>query len=191
MTRLDALNRTVLTIVALLLAAAGIYGLLRGEGAFGDTAGDEPLLWDDLRRFVNDNAGWFWLVVAIVALVVAWLAWRWLRVQLLPTPSLDHLPVGSAEEGSTNLSASAVSDAVQRDLEASPDVSAARVRLVGDPDELALDIRATVAAGADQERVRRQIEDEVLHRAAEALEKPDLGATVRLRLGEARQRAVA
>ena len=191
MTRLDALNRTVLTIVALLLAAAGLYGLLRGEGAFGDTASDEPLLWDDLRRFVNDNAGWFWLVVAIVALVVAWLAWRWLRVQLLPTPSLDHLPVGSAEEGSTNLSASAVSDAVQRDLEASPDVSAARVRLVGDPDELALDIRATVAAGADQERVRRQIEDEVLHRAAEALEKPDLGSTVHLRLGEARQRAVA
>jgi hypothetical protein len=191
MTRLDALNRTVLTIVALLLAAAGIYGLLRAEGAFGERAGDEPLLWDDLRRFVNDNAGWFWLAVAVVALLIAWLAWRWLRVQLLPTPSLDRLAVGGREEGTTHLSASAVSDAVRRELEASPDVSSARVRLVGGPDDLALDIRATVAAGADQERVRRRIEDEVLLRAADALEDPDLGATIRLRLGEAAQRAVA
>jgi hypothetical protein len=39
--------------------------------------------------------------------------------------------------------------------------------------------------------VRRHIEDEVLRRAAGALEAPDLGATVRLRLGEAAQRAVA
>jgi hypothetical protein len=191
MTRLDALNRTVLTIVALVLAAAGVYGLLRGEGAFGERASEEPLLWDDLRRFVNDNAGWFWLAAAVLALVIAWLAWRWLRVQLLPTPSLDRLPVGSREEGTTQLSAAAVSDAVRSELEASPDVGSARVRLVGDPDELVLDIRATVAAGADQERVRRRIEDEVLAHAAEALDDPDLGATVRLRLGEAAQRAVA
>jgi hypothetical protein len=191
MTRLDALNRTVLTIVALVLGAAGLYGLLRGADAFGESAADEPLLWDDLRRFVNDNAGWFWTVVAIVALVIAWLAFRWLRVQLLPTPSLDRLPVGDPEAGSTNLSAAAVSDAVRRELEASPDVSSARVRLVGDPDDLTVDIRATLAAGADQERVRRHIEDEVLSRAAAALEDPDLGATVRLRLGDAAQRAVA
>jgi hypothetical protein len=191
MTRLDALNRTVLTIVALLLAAAGLYGLLRGEGAFGERASDEPLLWEDLRRFVNDNAGWFWLVVAVVALLVAWLAWRWLRVQLLPTPSLDRLPLGGRDDGTTNLSAAAVSDAVQRELEASPDVASARVRLVGDPDDLVLDIRATVAAGAHQERVRQRIEDEVLPRAAGALEASNLGATVRLRLGEAAQRAVA
>jgi hypothetical protein len=191
MTRLDALNRTVLTIVAVLLAAAGVYGLLRGEGAFGDRAADEPLIWDDLRTFVDDNAGWFWLAAAVLALVIAWLAWRWLRVQLLPTPSLDRLPVGGREQGTTQLSASAVSDAVRRELEASPDVSSARVRLVGDPDDLGLDIRATVAAGADQERVRRRIEDEVLPRAAEALEDPDLGATIRLRLGEAARRAVA
>ncbi len=190
MTRLDALNRIGLTFVAILLAAAGLYGLLRGEGAFGERASDEPLLWGDLRRFVHENAGWFWLVVAVVALLIAWLAWRWLRVQLLPTPSLDRLPIGDREDGITNLSAAAVSDAVRRDLEASPDVSSARVRLVGDPVDLALDIRATVAAGADQERVRSQIEDEVLPRAAAALEAPELGATVRLRLGEAAQRAV-
>ena len=35
MTRLDALNRTALTVVAVVLAAAGAYGLLRGAEAFG------------------------------------------------------------------------------------------------------------------------------------------------------------
>lgn len=191
MKRLDALNRSALTIVALVLGAAGVYGLLRGAEVFGERPADEPLLWDDLRRFVNDNAGWFWAVAAAVALIIAWLAWRWLRVQFLPTPSLDRLPVGDRQEGTTTLSASAVTDAVRREAESSPDIDSARVRLVGDPDQLQLDIRATLAAGGDQDAARRYIEDEVLPRTADALEAPNLGATVRLRLGEAAQRAVA
>jgi hypothetical protein len=191
MNRLDALNRTVLTVVALLLGAAGTYGLLRGSDVFGERAADEPLLWDDLRRFVNDNAGWFWLVVAVAALLIAWLAWRWLRVQLLPTPSLDRLPIGDRHEGSTTLSAPAVSDAVGRDLESHPDVSSARVRLVGTPDRLVLDIRATVVDGGDHDAVRSLVEDEVLPRACQALEQQDLAAMLRLRLGDASQRLVA
>lgn len=188
MTRLDALNRAALTVVALVLAAAGVYGLLRGAEAFGERAADEPVLWDDLRSFVDDNTGWFWLVAAVVALLIAWLAWRWLRVQVLPTPSLDHLPVGDRDRGTTTLPASAVSDAVRRDLEASPDVDTARVRLVGDAGHPVLDIRAAVAAGGDQAEARRYIEDEVLSRAAGALDEPDLSAIVRLRLGEATRR---
>lgn len=188
MTRLDALNRAALTVIALVLAAAGAYGLLRGAEAFGERAADEPVLWDDLRSFVDDNTGWFWLAVAVAALLVAWLAWRWLRVQLLPTPSLDRLPVGDRDQGTTTLPVGAVSDAVRRDLEASPDVDSARVRLVGEPEHPVLDIRASVVAGGDQAEVRRYIEDEVLSRAARALDEPDLGATVRLRLGGATRR---
>jgi hypothetical protein len=189
--RLDALNRSVLTVVALVVGAAGVYGLLRGAGAFGDRAAHEPLLWDDLRRFVNDNTWWFWLVAAVASLLIAWLAWRWLRVQLVPTPSLDRLPVGSRREGMTTLSADAVSDAVRRELESHPDITSSRVRLVGSPEDLALDIRATVAGDADHEAVRRVIEDEVLAHARQALEVPHLGAVVRLRLGDASQRVVA
>jgi hypothetical protein len=191
MTRLDGLNRSVLTLVALLLGAAGVYGLLRGADAFGERAAEEPLLWDDLRRFVNDNAGWFWLVVAVAALLIAWLAWRWLRVQLLPTPSLDELPVGDRREGTTTLSAAAVNDAVRREVESHPNVSSSRVRMVGDPDEPVLDIRATVVDGGDHDAVRRWVEDEVLPHAREALEEPTLEATLRLRLGDAAQRVVA
>jgi hypothetical protein len=190
MTRLDALNRTALTVVAVVLAAAGAYGLLRGAEAFGERAADEPVLWDDLRSFVDDNTGWFWLAVAVVALLIAWLAWRWLRLQVLPTPSLDRLPIGDRDQGTTTLPVTAVGDAVRRDLEASPNVDSARVRLVGDPEHPVLDIRASVAAGGDQAEVRRYIEDEVLSRAAGALDAPDLGAIVRLRLGEATRRAV-
>lgn len=191
MNRLDALNRSVLTVVALLIGAAGVYGLLRGADAFGERAAHEPLLWDDLRRFVNDNTWWFWLVVAVASLLIAWLAWRWLRAQLLPTPSLDRLPLGKRREGVTTLSAAAVSDAVRRELESHPDVTSARVRLVGSPENLALDIRAAVAGAGDHEAVRRLIEDEVLAHARQALEVPHLGAVVRLRLGDVSQRAVA
>lgn len=191
MNRLDGLNRTVLTLLALLIGAAGIFGLLRGAEVFGDALpADEPLLSGDVRSFVADNAGWFWLAVAIVALVVALLAWRWLRVQLMPTPSLDELPVGDRREGVTTLSADAVSDAVRRELESHPDVSSARVRLVGHADRPKLDMRATVMDGGDHDAVRRFVEDEVLVQAGEALGAPEVGGSLRLRLGDASQRMV-
>lgn len=191
MKRLDGLNRSVLTPLALLLIAAGGYGLLRGAEVFGERSASAPLLEDDLRRFVRDNAWWFWTAVAVAAALVALLAWRWLRVQLLPTPSLDELPVGSRRQGRTTLSSGAVSDALRRELEAHRDVSSARARVVGDADKPTLDLRASVVDGGDHEAVRQWVEDEVLPRAREALEAPEMTATLRLRLGDAAQRVVA
>ena len=40
----DRLNRTLLTLLGLLLVAAGAYGVARGYGAFGDTRATEPVL---------------------------------------------------------------------------------------------------------------------------------------------------
>ena len=191
MNRLDGLNRAVLTIVALLLGAAGVYGLVRGADGFGEDAATEPLLWADLRRFVDDNGWWFWPAVAVGALLVAYLAWRWLRVQLLPTPSLDELPVERGEDGVTRLEAGAIADAVRRELESHPHVSTARARLVGEPDEPVLDLRATVVDGGDSDGVRRWVEENLLPDARAALEAPALTATLRLRLGEASKRIVA
>lgn len=182
MNRLDRLNRTIVTVVALLLVAAGAYGLLRGFGAFGEDQEADPLLTTDVREFFADNE-WIWGVVLALALVVAYIAWRWLKLQLLPSPSLSSLAVTDGEEGRTDLAASAVAEAVTRDLEADPDITSARVRMTGNQREAGLDVRAGVASGADPAAVRRRIEGPILERARSALQRDDLGAVLRLRLG--------
>jgi hypothetical protein len=130
------------------------------------------------------------LAALVAALLLAYLGWRWLRVQLLPSPSMNELTVVSTDTGRTTLPARALSDAVTRELEDDPEVTGARVRLVGSEREPTLDVRASVADGADLESVRQRVEGEAVSRAREALERPDLTAAVRYRLGDPTQRVV-
>jgi hypothetical protein len=181
MNKLDRLNRVVVTVLAVLLIAAGAYGLVRGFGGLGEQQEADPLLTDEVRRFFSDNE-WVWAVILVAALLVAWVGWRWLRLQLLPTPSLSSLVVTEEEGGRTELDSGAVADAVTRDLEADPDITSARVRVVGEPRAAGLDVRAAVAGGADPMAVRGRIEGPILGRARSALRRDDLPATVRLRL---------
>jgi hypothetical protein len=191
MTHLDRLNRIVISFLGLLLVAAGAYGLARGWGAFGDRRADQALLDPDVRDLVADNDRWFWAAVAAIAILIALAAASWLRAQLRASPSLSQLRIpveGGA--GRTVLDAGAVSGAVRRDIEEDPDVGSARVRVVPGPDGVALDVRASVADGAEVHAVRERIEVEVLDRARAALDRPELTATVRLRLGDPGVRSV-
>lgn len=185
MNALDRANRIVGTVVALVLVVVGALGLLRSYGIFfDDDAMDDPVLLRQVRDFVADNDAWFWWAALAVALVLAYVGWRWLRVQLLPSPSLSELTVASTEPGRTTLPARALADAVTRQVEEDPEVTGARVRLVGSERSPALDVRAAVADGADLEGVRHRVESEALGRARAAAERPDLTASVRYRLGD-------
>lgn len=191
MTQLDRVNRTVVTIIGALLLGIGVYGLLRGAGAFGDSSADDRLSTSDVTDFVADNERWLWATVAIVALLVALAAASWLRSQLRSSPSLSQLAVATGEgSGRTTLDTAAVNAAVTRDVEADPDVNSASVRVVPTGDAMGLDVRAVVADHGDVHAVRRRIETEVLERARTALGRPDLPATLRLRLGDPGARTV-
>ena len=185
MNQLDRVNRVIGTVVALVLVGAGGLGLLRSYGiVFDDEAMDDPVLLRQVRDWIADNDAWFWWAAFVTALLLAYLGWRWLRVQLLPSPSLDDLTVARTEGGRTTLPARALADAVTRELEDDPEVTGARVRVVGSERSPALDVRASVADGADLEGVRYRVESEAVARTRSALERPDLTANVRYRLGD-------
>lgn len=191
MTRLDRFNRTVVSVLGILLLLIGAYGLLRGVGAFGNDQAEDALRTPGIGDFVTDNEEWLWAAVAVIALLVAMASVSWLRAQLRPSPSLSELTVAAGEgPGTTKLETSAVSDAVARDVESDSDVNSARVRVVPAGNAIGLDVRATVADHGDVHAVRRRIETEVLERARHALGRPDLSATVRLRLGDPGARTV-
>jgi hypothetical protein len=190
---LDRLNRVVVSVLGAVLIAAGVYGLLRSfnwQDVLGRGAEDDPLLLDGVRNAFADN-DWLWWLVALGALAVAWVGWKWLRLQLLPTPSLTTMHLPTVDRSRTELSAAAVAAAVERDLEADPDITSARVRVVGTDEAPELDLRVGASDRAAAPVVRSRIETTVLPRARAALERDDLTATVRIRLGDPSERVLA
>ncbi len=185
----DGLNRTVLTLLALLLIGAGAYGLARGYGAFGEDQADDPILGSDLRDFASRNADWFWPLAAVLSLVVAWLGLRWLLAQIA-APAVSHLPVRSDGPGQTELLAGGAASALARDIEEYPGVRDARARIVSDHPSPEVDITVDVHDDADVPALRRRIEDHALERFRAALELQELRSQVHIRLAERSGRTV-
>lgn len=185
-------NRIILGILGLVLVAAGAYGLARGWGAFGDHAAHQPLLTAAHRRFVHHNERWFWTAAFVVAALVAYLGYRWLRSQLPTTGSsevIDLTPTeaGAGHPGSTQLRAQGVASAVAADVSTYPGVAGAAARLQsGNP--VAVDIRVELEDGADLEPVRRRLVEHGLPRLRQALETDEVDARVHVRLGDTTKR---
>ena len=185
----DRLNTTVLTVLALLLLAAGGYGLARGYGAFGDREAADPVLGDDVRDFVSRNGDWFWPVAAGVTLLVAWMGLRWLLAQI-STPTVSRLPVRSDGPGHTVLLASGATSALAHDIEEYAGVRAARARMVSDHPSPEVEVTVDVHDDADLPVLRRRIEEHALARFRSALELQELRSRVHLRLAEPAGRTV-
>lgn len=185
----DRLNRTVLTLLALVLIAAGAYGLARGYGAFGDDQAADPVLGDDVREFVSDNASWFWPLAAVVSLLVAWLGLRWLLAQI-STPAVSHLPVHSEGPGHTRLLATGAAAALADDVEGYAGVRGARARIVSDHPSPEVELTVDVHDDADVPAIRTRIEDHALERFRSALELQELRSHVHIRLAERTGRTV-
>ena len=179
----DRLNRAVLTVLALLLLAAGVYGLLRGYGALGDARATEPVLTEDVRDFVARNANWFWPVAAVASLLVSWLGLRWLLAQFT-APAVSRLPVRAEGPGHTELVAGGAAAALARDIEDYPGVRGARARFVSDHPSPEVEVTVDVHDDADLPALRRRIEEHALERFRSALDLRDLRSRVHLRLAE-------
>jgi hypothetical protein len=185
----DRLNSTVLTLLALLLLAAGGYGLARGYGAFGDARAADPVLDDDVRDFVSRNADWFWPLAAVLALLTSWLGLRWLLAQI-STPTVSRLPVRADGPGRTEMAASGATAALARDIEEYAGVRSARARMVSDHPSPEVEITVDVHDDADVPTIRRRIGEHALARFRSALELQELRSQVHVRLAERAGRTV-
>lgn len=185
----DRLNSTVLSLLGLALLGVGAYGLARGYGAFGERRADDPILSQDVRDFVTRNGDWFWPVAAVVSLLLAWLALRWLLAQV-STPTVSRLPVRADGLGRTELFGSGATSALAQDIEEYAGVRSAHARLVGDDPVTEVEVTVDVHDDADVPGVRRRIEEEALARFSNALELAKLRSTVHVRLADRAGRTV-
>ena len=175
-------NRSTLTVVGLLLAAAGALGLVLSGGGFGASNADEPVVPWQLSDLAADS-WWFWPAVAVAALVLAYLGWRWLAAQV-HTDRRRHVDLtDNPREGTTTLDGAAVARALADDVDDIPGVSGTRVRLRGQHAPR-VDLAVELTRRADVAEVRRRLEAEVVPRLREAMDDPRVPVDIQLRPGK-------
>ena len=171
----DRTNRTLLTLLGLLLLAAGVAGILAGIDTFGHQVANRHLLANSLARYIGDNSAWFWPIAAVAATLLALLALRWLFAVLRPEPRTGDIHIAAAPgTGYTTLDSGALRDALTAEIETYRGVDNAHIRVLGTPDapRLAVTVRAT--DDSDLVALRRRLETQALQHARQALDSPHL-----------------
>lgn len=188
--RANVINRVVLTVLGMLLLAAGGLGLALSVGAFGASRATRPVLPQEVSTF-PDGRPWFWWGVAGVFLLIAALAFWWLLTQLKTdrTTRLDRTT--DARDGYTTLHASALTNALENEALDIAGVTSASAN-VHDHRGQHMFLRVELADSADIGDVRSRLEDEVVAHLREGVGDPRFPVTIELRPGASRtpQRSV-
>lgn len=176
-TRVGAANRTVLTLLGVLLLAAGVLGLALATGVFGRQRTGQPVLAETVRTFPHRHA-WFWWVVAAAAVIIALLALRWLLAQLATNRANRIDRTTNARDGYTIVHAGALAEAVEDDAASIPGVTSAAA-YVSRP--LRVVLRVVLADDADIGSVRSSLESSTIPHIRQALNQDDVPINIELR----------
>lgn len=177
-----AVNRTVLTVVGLIVFGAGVLGLALGWGAFGSTWQHRPVVTDWFRQRLL-TSGWWWptvyavlsaLVVLALALLLAQFHRNRLTTARVDVPEDVHAtapPEHAAwpDPGHTTVLGRAMAGAVADAAEQIPGVRRASARLTGRSRAPGLELGLVVTADADLDGVLEQLRSGPLEQAAEGL----------------------
>jgi hypothetical protein len=179
--RANVVNRVVLTVLGLLLLAAGGLGLALSVGAFGESRADDPVLPEDVRTF-PDGRPWFWWAVAGVLLLIAVLALLWLLTQLKTDRTTRLDLTTNARDGYTALHASALTNAVEDEALGIPGVTSVSA-IVREHRGKHLFLRVDLADSADIDGVRTRLENEVVAHLREGVGDTRFPVSIELRPG--------
>ncbi|MFK4036000.1 hypothetical protein ACI2LC_09400 [Nonomuraea wenchangensis] len=116
-------NRWGLALIGSVLFVLGGLVAARGLGGFGSA--QTPIVDGGVRQFFAGSGPAIWWVVAIVAIVVALLALRWLLVQTRREVTHRPIRLERSPTGFSEVSADGVADAVAADVASSPAVLSA------------------------------------------------------------------
>jgi hypothetical protein len=175
----DRLNRLALLALGLMLLAAGAYGIARSFGAVGDTKANGPVLLESVRTFVGRHAAWFWPVSFVVALLLAYLGYRWLKAQLIPGGRRPTYHVADAHDELV-LTAAALEDAVASDLDEDHRVIAASARITEFGDTPSLKVTMTIRDDVAFQELKHDYETRNLESARSALDASNIRSKVTL-----------
>ena len=159
---IDRVDRFVLCVLALLLIAIGVVGLLAATGVL--TVSDPSTLYSSLTQ-TTVTVTWWWIAAIALGVVLALLGLVLALRQLTRPggPPLETVVIDRAKRGSTTVKARAVARAVEQDLARLPGVVGSRVQLLTDGTPVRLRAALDLRSDADINEIRS--------RAAQPLER--------------------
>jgi hypothetical protein len=185
----DRLNRALLSLIGILLAGLGTFGMLRGTGVIG--GGTEPVIPAWLRSEAGEREALLLGLLAAAALLLIWLGLRWLFAQLPTDAPVGEITLDRTEHASrVKVSARAVAEAVAADVRRLEGVTDASARVVGDH-PLTIQLDVSLEEGTDLTATTEAIARRPKRRLLEALELPDVDLRARLKLAQPAARRVA
>lgn len=174
-------NRSALLLLGVLLTAAGVLGLLVGFGGFGALTRTRPVLDEPVRTFVAEHA-WIWLVVAVLALVVAVLSLLWLRAQLATDRLRSLVLERDRSRGTTTLAAAAVERACAYELQARRGIGRASASMLGSDCDQRLALVIHLDGRESLRHVDNVVQRDVVPKIRRVLENPGLPVRADYRL---------
>lgn len=182
-------NRVVLAFLGLVLLLAGTSAVLVGLGVFGSARAGRPIIDSPLETFVSDNR-WIWAIVAVAAALLALFSLLWLLMQArsnrLSTLALDEDRSG----GYTVLGASALSEAVVRDIQDLRGVDRATAHIQGTPPDHELSVQVVLDGKVPAGEIHQQIVGTVIADARRALAVDSLATRLEIELPKVPQRNI-
>jgi hypothetical protein len=180
----DRTNRVLLTMLGVVLTAAGTGGILAGTDVLGNNLADRYLTDNPIARYLGDNSVWFWPVAALTGVLAAVLALRWLIAVLSPAPRAGDITIaGDRSGGTTTVDAGALTGAVTTEINSYRGIDTSHARMYGSPGDPRLAIAVRTGGDADIAAVRKHIEDGALAHVRRALDRPDLPVTLDITVG--------
>lgn len=176
----DRTNRFALLLLSVLLIAAGGFGGAAAFGLMGTSTEKRTLTDNPVWRYVGQHGDWVWAAAALLALLIALLAMRWLFTLLASTDRIGEIRIaGAADGGRTRLTGSALTDAVSTEIGTTAASAPPR------PTWLATAARPNWVStvlhdDADFAAVRRRIETGALTHARAAVGDPSMPITLNL-----------
>lgn len=171
---------TVLVGSAVLALSYGVFGTGRAQRPLLDPIAVERIAArPELARI---------LAIAGGTLALAFGLW-WTARSVRPEPR-PGIELDGAGVASLLVTSNAIARAVQADTELLDGVTKARVRSVGDQDNPALRLTVWLREGSDLKEVWQELNERVLARARQSLEREILPTAIRLELGVAERARV-
>jgi hypothetical protein len=174
-------NRTVFTVLGLLLAAVGAAGLATALGMFGRRLSDQPVLGPTIEDFIAANP-WFWPVVAIAAGLLALLCLWWLLRQAHSNRISELRLATDPQRGHTDLTTRALTHAVIGEIEGYHGVTRATAHVTGTSTAPKLSLTVALDGRVGPAEIHRRITAEAIPHARQALSTDHLPTRLELQL---------